>query len=93
MESLRTTTRRTALLAGAAVILSLAWPAAQASAQEKFPDKTIEVVIHSNYGGGTDTTARMMMIQKRHRDCRIVRRKGRVYIINKTNPRFKARQG
>ena len=52
MESLRTTTRRTALLAGAAVILSLAWPAAQASAQEKFPDKTIEVVIHSNYGGG-----------------------------------------
>jgi large subunit ribosomal protein L36 len=30
---------------------------------------------------------------KRHRDNRLVRRKGRVYIINKTNPRFKARQG
>jgi large subunit ribosomal protein L36 len=30
---------------------------------------------------------------KRHRDNKIVRRKGRVYIINKTNPRFKARQG
>lgn len=30
---------------------------------------------------------------KRHRDNRMVRRKGRVYIINKTNPRFKARQG
>ncbi|MBX7146190.1 MAG: type B 50S ribosomal protein L36 [Alphaproteobacteria bacterium] len=29
----------------------------------------------------------------RHKDCRIVRRKGKVYIINKTNPRFKARQG
>jgi large subunit ribosomal protein L36 len=29
----------------------------------------------------------------RHKDCRIIRRKGRVYIINKTNPRFKARQG
>ena len=29
----------------------------------------------------------------RHKDCRLVRRKGRVYIINKTNPRFKARQG
>jgi len=29
----------------------------------------------------------------RHRDCRVVRRKGRVYVINKTNPRFKARQG
>ena len=30
---------------------------------------------------------------KRHRDNRMVRRKGRVYLINKTNPRFKARQG
>ena len=29
----------------------------------------------------------------RHKDCRMVRRKGRIYIINKTNPRFKARQG
>ena len=30
---------------------------------------------------------------KRRRDNRLVRRKGRIYIINKTNPRFKARQG
>ena len=29
----------------------------------------------------------------RHKACRIVRRKGRVYVINKTNRRFKARQG
>ena len=29
----------------------------------------------------------------RHKDCSMVRRKGRIYIINKTNPRFKARQG
>ena len=33
--------------------------------QEKFPDKTVEIVIHSKYGGGTDTTARMMMIRTR----------------------------
>jgi len=32
-------------------------------------------------------------LKNRHRDCRIVRRKGRVYVINKTQPRFKARQG
>ncbi len=25
--------------------------------------------------------------------CRIVRRKGRIFVINKQNPRFKARQG
>ncbi len=29
----------------------------------------------------------------RHRACKIVRRRGRVYVINKQNPRFKARQG
>ena len=32
-------------------------------------------------------------LKSRHRDCLIVRRKGRIYVINKTNPRFKARQG
>jgi large subunit ribosomal protein L36 len=32
-------------------------------------------------------------LKGRHRDCKVVRRKGRVYVINKTNPRFKARQG
>ncbi|MGV1863175.1 MULTISPECIES: type B 50S ribosomal protein L36 [unclassified Rhizobium] len=32
-------------------------------------------------------------LKARHRDNRLVRRKGRVYIINKLNPRFKARQG
>jgi large subunit ribosomal protein L36 len=31
--------------------------------------------------------------KSRHKDCRIIRRKGRVYVINKTNPRFKARHG
>ncbi len=29
----------------------------------------------------------------RDKDCKIVRRKGRVYVINKKNPRLKARQG
>ncbi|ABR61504.1 50S ribosomal protein L36 [Sinorhizobium medicae] len=32
-------------------------------------------------------------LKTRHRENRLVRRKGRVYIINKLNPRFKARQG
>ena len=32
-------------------------------------------------------------LKSRHRDCRVVRRKGRVYVINKTQRRFKARQG
>ena len=31
--------------------------------------------------------------KKRHKDCRVIRRRGRIYVINKTNRRFKARQG
>jgi putative tricarboxylic transport membrane protein len=48
-------------------------------AQEKFPDKTIQVVIHSSYGGGTDTTARMMMIRSRRNlgvDMNVVAKRG-----------------
>ena len=29
----------------------------------------------------------------RGKDCRVVRRHGKVYVINNKNPRFKARQG
>jgi large subunit ribosomal protein L36 len=32
-------------------------------------------------------------LRGRHRNNRLVRRKGRVYVINKTQRRFKARQG
>jgi large subunit ribosomal protein L36 len=31
-------------------------------------------------------------LKTRHRDCQVVRRKGRVYVINKTQKRYKARQ-
>ncbi len=29
----------------------------------------------------------------RDKNCRVVRRRGRVYVINKKDPRYKARQG
>lgn len=32
-------------------------------------------------------------LKSRHKACKVVRRKGRLYVINKQNPRFKARQG
>ena len=32
-------------------------------------------------------------LKTRHRDCKLVRRKGRMYVINKTDPRYKAKQG
>ena len=31
--------------------------------------------------------------KNRHPDCRVVRRRVKVYVICKSNPRFKARQG
>lgn len=52
---------RRALLAGASLGL-LAAPGIL-RAQERFPARTIEVVTHSGAGGGTDITARMMMVQ------------------------------
>lgn len=32
-------------------------------------------------------------LKSRHRNNRVVRRRGRIYVINKTQRRFKARQG
>jgi large subunit ribosomal protein L36 len=32
-------------------------------------------------------------VKKRSVDCKIVKRKGKVYIINKKTPKFKQRQG
>lgn len=32
-------------------------------------------------------------VKKRSKDCQVVRRRGKVYIINKKNPREKQRQG
>ena len=32
-------------------------------------------------------------IKKRDKNSRVVRRRGRLYVINKTNRRFKGRQG
>ena len=31
--------------------------------------------------------------KNRDKDCKIVRRKGRIFVINKKNPKFKACQG
>jgi len=50
--------------------------------------------------GGPEPRIRTMKIRNslksaktRDRNCRVVRRKGRVFVINKKNPRFKVRQG
>ncbi len=32
-------------------------------------------------------------LKTRDKDCKVIRRKGRIYVINKVKKRFKARQG
>ncbi len=62
-------------LAGAAI----AGTSAPAMAADALPCKTIQVVIHSAYGGGTDVTARMMSIRTRRnlkKDIQIVSKQG-----------------
>ena len=76
---MRSTTifRRHMLLISALIAGSLV--AGPVIGQEKFPDKAIEIVIHSKYGGGTDTTARMMMIRTRRNlgtDMRVTSQRG-----------------
>ena len=48
-----------------------------------------------NWSKGSPMKVRnsLRSLKKRDKDCRVIRRKGRVYVINKKNPRFKARQG
>jgi large subunit ribosomal protein L36 len=32
-------------------------------------------------------------VKKRSADCKLIRRNGKLYVINKKNPKFKQRQG
>lgn len=32
-------------------------------------------------------------VKKRSNECKVIRRKGKLFVINKKNPRFKQRQG
>lgn len=37
--------------------------------------------------------ASLKQAKLRHRDCQVVKRRGRLYVISKSNPRFKCVQG
>jgi len=48
---------------------------------------------NSNQSDSMKVRNSLKSLRSRHRSNRVVRRKGRVYVINKTQRRFKARQG
>jgi large subunit ribosomal protein L36 len=60
----------------------------------------LRAILQNTVRQDTRTRARAMKVRNslkslrsRHRSNRLVRRKGRVYVINKVQRRFKARQG
>ena len=59
------------------------------------PSKFFKDITVPNHSRESDMKVRSSIrsLKNRHRDCQVVRRKGRLYVINKTDPRFKARQG
>jgi len=66
-------------LLGLATGTALLLTSAAMAAEDKFPSKPIQVVIHSSYGGGTDVTARMMMIRSRRNlktDMQVIAKRG-----------------
>jgi len=70
---------RLVFAAAVSVAAGLTLGAGLAAAADKFPSKTVQVVIHSAYGGGTDVTARMMMIRSRRElktDMQVVSKRG-----------------
>ncbi|MDA0652039.1 MAG: tripartite tricarboxylate transporter substrate binding protein [Proteobacteria bacterium] len=78
MTKYSTTTPLKALL-GLATGTALLLTSAAMAAEDKFPSKPIQVVIHSSYGGGTDVTARMMMIRSRRNlktDMQVIAKRG-----------------
>jgi large subunit ribosomal protein L36 len=70
------------------------------SGPRRSPPRPLFIEIHAGPGNRGRTEIGPMKIRNslkslrgRHRDNQIVRRKGRVYVINKTQKRYKARQG
>ena len=56
-------------------------------------DQTKDIFLHNSFQLIMKVVSSIKSLKDRHADCQVVRRKGRLYVINKTNPRFKARQG
>jgi len=45
------------------------------------------------YSESMKVVSSLKSLKKRDINCKVVRRRGKLYVINKKNPKFKARQG
>jgi len=53
----------------------------------------VEAALYCYEDGKMKVRSSLKSAKARDKNCRVVRRRGRLYVINKQNPRFKARQG
>ena len=56
-------------------------------------EETVSWYVLATSGSEMKVKNSLKALKERHRDNQVVRRRGRLYIINKTQRRFKARQG
>ena len=52
-----------------------------------------KIIIFKSGAGIMKVVSSLKTLKKRDKNCRLVRRKGRIFVINNKNPRFKAKQG
>jgi len=57
----------------------------------RLPDRALSIQ-HFCRGSVMKVLSSLKSAKTRHRDCKVVRRRGKVFVICKSNPRFKARQ-
>ena len=53
----------------------------------------VELCLDTNKTNSNKSMKTRASLKKRTPDCKIVRRKGRLFVINKKNPKYKMRQG
>ena len=58
-----------------------------------FTGSRSRVEFASNFGRAMKVLSSLNSLKRRHAGCQVVKRRGTLYVINKTNPKFKARQG
>jgi large subunit ribosomal protein L36 len=67
--------------------------AARCGSQAIVQDPQQQLQTAHNQVGIMKVVSSIGALKFRHPDCQVVRRRGRIYVICKSNPRFKVRQG
>jgi large subunit ribosomal protein L36 len=67
-------------------------PAKSLYCKQSFSALYFRFFVNPLQGNPMKVLSSLKSAKTRHRDCKVVRRRGKVFVICKSNPRFKARQ-